>query len=331
MRILACCPGGYYSRAAGTSYEYLSFVDAPRRLGHHVDHLDHVREAAAGRDALSASFLSRVRAGGYDLVLIVTHADELLPESLDEARRHTVLTAWNCDDDWRWGDYSSKWIGHYTHMVTTCRRVYEANRERHPNLLLSQWACTGLDPGPAAAQDIALGFVGRCYGSRGEQLERLRRDVGLVAYGQGVATWWSRWKARLAWRLLGVRDQGEDFLLADQAAVKGIWNRSRVSFAPLEASQGGGLQIKARVFDMGLSGTVMLCNRHEALHEFYEPGAEYVEYGTIDECIERARHLLGHEDERRRIAERYARRTRAEHLWPHRYEELFRAMGLAGR
>ena len=330
MKILACCPLGYYSKTTGTSYEYLSFVDVPRRMGCQVDHIDQCREAQTDREAMNESFLSQIKQGGYDLGIIVTHKDEFLPEVLDEARKHTVLMAWNCDDDWRWDDYSSKWIGHYTYMVTTCRHVYEANRERHANLLLSQWGCTGLDVGFGAAKDIDISFVGRCYGERAGQAKLLRRQLGLVTYGKGVTTWWSRWKARLAWRLLGIRDKGEDFLLSDQKAVKDIWNRSKLSFTPLEASSGRGLQVKARVFDMGLSGTVMLCSKNPDLYEFYEPGAEFVEYESMAECVDKARYLLRHEIERQGIARRYYERTKAEHLWTHRFTALFKEMGLPG-
>ena len=41
------------------------------------------------------------------------------------------------------------------------------------------------------------------------------------------------------------------------------------------------------VFDQGLSGTLMLCNRNEALPEFYEPGKEFVEYDDISDCLEK--------------------------------------------
>jgi hypothetical protein len=328
MNILSCCPKGYYSRAAGSSYEYLSFVAIPHSMGHRVDHLDFVREAAAGREAMNDRFLSMVRSGGYDLVLVVTHEDEFRPETLDEARRHTCLAAWNCDDDWRWDDYSSKWTPHYTYAVTTYRHIFEANRRSHPNLLLSQWGCTGLYDGLNRAKDIGISFVGSCYGNRAEQVRLLRRKVGLVARGKGVTTWASRWKARIAWRLFGVRDTGEHFLLPDQDAVNAFWNRSRVSFTPLEASASPGLQIKARVFDMGLSGTVMLCSKAPDLYEFYEPGQEFVEYASMSECVDKARYLLRHEPERQAIARRYYDRTKAEHLWSHRFTSLFKKMGL---
>jgi spore maturation protein CgeB len=330
MRILSCCPKGYYSGATGTSYEYLSFVEAPRRMGHQVDSFDYQLEMNAGREAMNETVLSQIKQGGYDLVIVVTHEDEFLPEVLGEAGKHTILMAWNCDDDWRWDNYSSKWAEHYACMVTTYRHIYEANKKNYPNLLLSQWGCTGLSDGVDTPKDIGISFVGLCYGERGRQIRLLRRKLGMVTQGKGVTTWRSRWRARLAWRLLGIRDKGDAYELPDQEAVAELWKRSKLSFTPLEASSGGGLQIKGRVFDMGLSGTVMLCSKNPGLYEFYEPETEFVEYESMAECIDKAKHLLAHEGERAAIARRYYERTKAEHMWSHRFRALFKEMGLPG-
>ena len=116
--------------------------------------------------------------------------------------------------------------------------------------------------------------------------------------------------------------------IPDQNAVKAIWNRSKISFTPLDASQGNTLQIKARVFDMGLSGTVMLCSKNPDLYEFYEPNKEFVEFESMDECVDKIKYLSAHENERLRIAQCYYERTKAEHLWKYRFEALFRAMGI---
>ena len=88
------------------------------------------------------------------------------------------------------------------------------------------------------------------------------------------------------------------------------------------------MQIKGRVFDMGLSGTVMICNRNPDLYEFYEPGKEFVEFENMEECISKVKYLLRNEKERRAIAEAYYKRTKNEHLWSHRFAKLFLEMGL---
>lgn len=329
MKILSCCPQGYYIKASGSSYEYVSFVEELRTIGHTVHHYDHVFAAQAGKEAMNDFFLSIVKHGNYDLTLIVTFAGEFLLEVLDEAKRHTVTLAWNCDDDWRWEDYSANLAPHFTFMATTYRHIYEANRAAHPNLLLSQWGCTESHEGFSFPKPTAISFAGLCYGTRQAQVERLRRSLGMEAYGRGVppAPTLSRSAKKILARWLRIPMRVDSLELPDQEAVKGVWNRSRVSFTPLDASRGG-LQIKARVFDMGLSGTVMLCSRNPGLYEFYEPGREFADFETMDECEDKAKFLLSHEAERLEIARRYYERTRKEHLWRHRYQALFSDMGM---
>jgi len=329
MKILSCVPCQYYDNPGVGTYEYISFVEVLRRMGHEVHAMDHKVQAALDQEGFNSFFLSVVKHGGYDLVIVVTHRDEFFPEVLDEVKRYTVVMAWNCDDDWRWDDYSSKWIEHYTYMVTTYRHIFEANKDRIPYLLLSQWGCTGLCDGIDVDKDIDIGFVGKVYGERTQQIKELRKNFRFAAYGKGIPPddFKRKLQRRLA-RLLRVPWDKSRFLLSDQNAVKEIWNRSKISFTPLDASRKGSLQIKGRVFDMGLSGTVMLCNRNPALYEFYEPEKEFVEFEGMEECVGKAKYLLKNDAERKAIAMAYYDRTKKEHLFEYRFDALFREMGL---
>ena len=329
MRILVCIPYHYYNSLTITlSYYYTAMV--LRKMGHQVHVFEFIEQAQDNKDGMNDFFLSAIKNIGYDLVFIETAQDEFYAEVLDEAKRYTITVAWNSDDDWRWEDYSSKWCRHYTYMVTTYRHVYEANKQSHPNLLLSQWACTGVFDGMATPKDIDFSFVGKIYGDRNQRLLQIRKRVPITVFGKGTLQ--SRsiiWKARrrLAGMLMGSCWQAPDRTL-HYPEVNDIWNRSKVSFTPLRASRSGRLQIKGRVFEMGLSGTVMLCDRNPALYEFYEPDREFVEFDSIEDCVQKAKYLISHDQERLRIAEAYYRRTKAQHLWIHRYHELFKAIGL---
>ena len=299
-------------------------------MGHEVHAVDHKVQARLDRLRFNEFFLSIVKHGAYDLVVIVTHRDEFIPEILDEARRYSILMAWNCDDNWKWENYSSRWAPHYTYMVTTYRHIYNANKLKYPNLLLSQWGCTGISEGLEVAKDIDISFVGVCYGKRHHQIETLRKRFQLVAYGKGIMRESSlpkKLQKSLA-HLFRIPYIERNSTLPNQASLKGIWNRSKISFTPLEGSEGDKLQIKGRVFDMGLSGTVMICNKNQDLYEFYEPAKEFVEFENMGECVSKVKYLLRNEKERRAIAGAYYKRTKNEHLWSHRFAKLFLEMGL---
>jgi len=82
---------------------------------------------------------------------------------------------------------------------------------------------------------------------------------------------------------------------------------------------------------MGFSGTVMLCDKNPALYEFYEPEKEFVEFESMEECVEKAKHLLKNDAERKAIAMAYYNRTKQEHMFEYRFNALFKKMGLEAK
>ncbi len=252
--------------------------------------------------------------------------DWMLPEAIREAGRWTATVAWNHDDDWQWESYTSKLYPYFTFMVTTYPQIYEKYREQYPNLRLSQWGCYERFADFGRPKDLPFTFVGQVYGARNHQCRYLRRHAGLRALGKG-----SRLvrlglpEFRGVWRLPWL--YGEE--LHGFREVNDIWNRSRISFTPLGASPDPQLlQIKARVFEMGMSGTLMLCPRAPNLERYYEPGKEFVPFDDLDDCVAKAKFYLKHERERAGIARAYHDRTQAEHLWQHRFTKLFQDIGL---
>jgi spore maturation protein CgeB len=247
-------------------------------------------------------------------------------EAIREAARLAPVIAWNSDDDWQWDSYTSHLAPYFTFMFTTYPHIYEANRAEYPNLRLSQWGCYDRLADFSRAKDLDLTFVGRSYGQRIADCSYLHRRAGLRVFGAGsrLVRLGLR-EFRGSWRVPWLTGRP----IADYARVNEIWNRSKVSYTPLGSSADPGLlQVKGRVFQMGLSGTLMLCDSHPELAHYYEPGREFVPFCDLDDCAEQARWYLAHESERARIATAYHDRTKAEHLWRHRFDRLFRDVGL---
>lgn len=329
MKILVCVDNDYYNIKNVITYEFIAFVEVLRSMGYQVNHLNHVSRAKENKERFNEFFLQEIKKG-YDLVVIVTKGNEFYSEVLDKAKEIVLTLAWNCDDDWRWEDYSSKLIRHFSYMVTTYEKIYAANKSNCSNLILSQWACTGLYDGFQSVKDIDVSFVGLGYGNRIRQVNFLRKKVGLVAYGKNLYNdnKFVRYSKRIISKVLKQDLKSKDLVMSDQTQVNGIWNRSKISFTPLDNSCGTGLQIKGRVFDMGLSGTVMLCNKHPEIYNFYEPGKEFLEFEDLGDCVDKIKFLLGNEKARSSIAKAYYERTKAEHLWSHRFNEIFKEIGV---
>jgi hypothetical protein len=324
MRILTTSFYYYYGDARGVEPQFYYLCRVPETMGHTVDFFDYQTALKIGLEHMRRLFLNLIRGGKYDCVFIATHKDEFDPDTLAEARRHCPVIGWNSDDEWRWHDYSSQWIQHYTWMVTNDPAVYAREKPAHPNLLHAQWACTGFWNGLETPKDVDFAFAGLTYGNRRAQIQKLSATSGLVAFGMGAH------ELKLPPYTHLPQDLQNPKLLTTISfeQINTIWNRTRVSFTPLDSSTGTTRQIKSRVFDMGLSGTLMLAHRAPHLDTYYEPDKEYVPFDTLEEAADKAAFYLAHESARRDIAAAYARRTRAHHMWDARIQSVLTGAGL---
>jgi hypothetical protein len=326
MRILSVVRQHYYGNT--NAREPLSFFfTAPlRQMGHDVETFDHFESRRAyGKDAATARLLEKIQGGAFDLVLYQTSGEEPVDTAeLAETARKTCLAAWNSDDDWQWNT-TRQCVSHFTYMITTYPHIYDQNRAACPNLLLSQWGCLGLFSYFERSKDIEFSFAGAIYAARSSACRYLRRRVGLECFGRGarllrLGVPYFRGAFRLS-RIAGAALGFEE--------INNIWNRTRVSYTPMTGGPHGEvLSLKSRTFDMGLSGTLMLCEHSPNLERYYEPGMECVTFETLEDCAEKALWYLSHESARARIARRYYERTLREHMWEHRFVDLFRQMGI---
>ena len=143
MRILSAVGKYFYGRPEAIEPMYLEFTDPLVDLGHEVEHFDHgqMREQF-GLEECGERFVERVKTGRYDVVLYQTAGQDWMhQEAIREAGHYAPIVAWNSDDDWQWESYTRHVAPYFTFMVTTYPHIYEASRDQHPNLKLSQWGC----------------------------------------------------------------------------------------------------------------------------------------------------------------------------------------------
>jgi len=340
MRLLVCTSYYYYGNTRGIEPQFYYLYKVPQSLGHIADFFDYLTAARVGVEQMRRLFLALVRGGRYDAVFIATHQDEFDQETLTAAAKSCPIIAWNSDDEWRWETYSRARASWYTFMVTNSPRIHAANKAALPNLIHAQWACSGFWDGRSTRKDIPFSFVGQVYGARASQLRWLARHAGLRAFGKGTRQFIHSTDSSESLPKR-VRRAAQQMILkyalpsiADEVSVMSLdqvnmlWNRTRVSFTPLDSSKDNVRQIKGRVFEMGLSGTLMLAHRAPYLDMYYEPEKEYIPFETLEECAEKARFYLKNEPARAKIAAAYGRRTEAEHLWKYRIEHVLDAAGV---
>lgn len=324
MRILSVMRKNYYGAPGALEPMYLWFTLPLREMGHSVDTFDHFgMSRTLGREPATERLVARIKKGEFDLVFYQTSGREPVETgALADLSHKVCIAAWNSDDDWQWNTTQAI-AGHFTFMITTYPHIYEQNRSQYPHLRLSQWGCLR-ESGDPRDKDLAFSFAGSIYGKRNQACRYLRRQAGLACYGRGsrlvrLGLPYYPGCFRFPWLAGGS---------LEHASVHDIWNRSRISYTPLQSSNREVLQVKGRLFEMGLSGTMVLCEYTPDLCRYYDPGEEIVTFENLEDCASKARWYLAHESERLRVASRYRDRTLREHMWEHRFTDLFMQMGV---
>jgi spore maturation protein CgeB len=151
-----------------------------------------------------------------------------------------------------------------------------------------------------------VSFVGQCYGNRPEVIARLQdAGVKVVAFGPG----WPNGP------------------LPTEEMIR-TWSRSRINLG-----FGGVLGhkdtfcLKARDFEVPLSGRPYLTEHHAELRSFFEIGQEIVTYTGFDDLLAKIRHLLAHPEEAVAIGQAGRTRVLREHTWEMRFARVFELVG----
>lgn len=105
-----------------------------------------------------------------------------------------------------------------------------------------------------------------------------------------------------------------------------IFHESRINLNITMRPIATGLSL--RLYDICGCGGFLLTNWQEELPDIYEPGVEVETFASREELLDKAQYYLTHEKERAEIARRGYERTRAEHTYEKRIEEMMNICGL---
>lgn len=154
---------------------------------------------------------------------------------------------------------------------------------------------------------IEVSFVGQCYGSRPEIINKLKmHGVQAEAYGYG----WPNGS------------------LSAQEMVK-IYSKSKINLGF------GGVDgykdtycLKGRDFEIPMSGGLYLTEYQPELEGCYGLGEEIVTYTDFEDLLAKIHYLLANPEEAESIRKRGFKRCRREHSWEMRFEKIFNLMGI---
>ena len=119
-----------------------------------------------------------------------------------------------------------------------------------------------------------------------------------------------------------------------EAALADLIRRSKVNIGITrmigeDPNRPGINQVKLRDFEVPAAGGFHLVEESEDHAGLFEIGLEIETWRTPAELIDKIRYYLANESARSAIAEAGRRRVLTEHTWAHRFDFLFRQLGLA--
>jgi spore maturation protein CgeB len=87
-------------------------------------------------------------------------------------------------------------------------------------------------------------------------------------------------------------------------------------------------QIKGRHFEISQNGGFQVCTPADDLDSYFIDGEEIVIAHSTDELIDKLRYFLEYDEEREIIAHAGRERMLKEHQWYHRFEHIFKEVGM---
>ncbi len=352
----------------GYSFQHYNFYHSLLHMGHDILYFDFMTLMQEhGRGWMNRRLVEVARAEKPKFMFALLHRDEVSSAALRDISDNTdtITLNWFTDDHWRFDNFSRHWAPCFNWAVTTAESAVPKYEEiGYQNAIKSQWACNHflyrkLDL--PLEHDVT--FVGQPHGNRRQIIQALRAaGISVRAWG---SKWES---GRLSQEeMIQVFNQSRINLNLSNASVplsapryqlrstaRSLISRSldlipfgprikvegkawlsrrrtatiRKSSSPAGSRQKYLDQIKGRNFEVPGCGGFLLTGRVEGLEDYYEIGKEIVCFEDVDDLIEKTRYYLDHEDERAAIARSGCERTLREHTYVHRFNEIFRRIGL---
>ena len=177
-----------------------------------------------------------------------------------------------------------------------------------------------LDATPPTRDVVFVGSLNRLRHRRGNAtFNRAARKVPIEFWGYDLRGWppWSR--IRRAYR-------GEAWGLD----MYRLLHDARISLNR-HIAEAAGHANNMRLYEATGVGSLLLTDEGSNLTELFEPGREVVTYAGVNDLIEKARHYLDRDDERRAIAAAGQARTLRDHTYEVRMRELAELLGRYAR
>lgn len=302
----------------------LGFHQVFKKLGHDVVpfYYDNYLENVV---PLQAELLKSARYQNPDLIFFCLYTDQFSPETLTQLKSEYKTMNWFGDDQWRFGQFTSKFAPLFTYSITTDPfAVPKYQKLGVQNVFLSQWAALNVEVSNEAQEpnyEFDVSFVGGGHSVRKWFVSEFKKA------GMNVAAFGNNWPAGP----VSLNRMQEIFCRSkinlnlsnsinfDFRYLTHHWkNPIQALRSPKNVSQ-----VKARNFEIPYFGGFQLTDYLPTLETHFAIGREIACYSNVDEAIQLCRFYLENDKLREEIRLAGMKKARENHTYEHRLQEIF--------
>jgi spore maturation protein CgeB len=227
---------------------------------------------------------------------------------------------WDCDSSWRFGSWILPRKDRVSHFVTTHSATIPWYEQNGMKVIKSQWAGSPLYKPNRDLYKYDVSFVGQKHG-RMPDGRFLRSEIinAMMTAGLNVDLFGNYWDGYDKWH----------GYITDFQAIIDVFNETRINLNLSNPWHHGTMpQIKGRHFEIPQCQAFQLATPADDLQSYFVEDKEIVIARSIQELVDKARYYLEHHQEREAIAKAGHDRMLKEHQWSHRFEHIFKEVGL---
>lgn len=280
----------------GDGFEYVRFIPAFKKL---VNNLCFI--PIENRKRISTEIRNNKKENKNNIVFSVFQNHKDIPEDYFKlSEEGFYLANWYTDDDMFFDVFSKHIADRFNFNITT----FEPNLARYEainaNVIASQWAgISGCDFLEDRRYEAC--FVGRMYGQRACLIRKLKKEFGNKIFIHDT--------------------RGKP--ISEDAMVSAYQNSWLAIDEPL-AYDGKNRQIKARLFENASMGCLVVTKPNDRIKQYFQPNREILFWETISELIDIIRDCADNPEKYKKMARLAYERTQREHLYEHRFREVFK-------
>lgn len=259
----------------------------------------------------------------FDAIFHVAFNESLdLPEAVAKLALHqdVPVIQWDCDSSWRFHNWCLPRKHRVSHFVTTHSATIPWYEQNGMKVIKSQWAGSPLYKEDRDLYQYDASFVGQKHGQMPNG-KFLRSEIidAMTNAGIKIDLFGNYWDGYSNWH--GYQTDFNDVIR--------VFNTTRVNLNLSNPWHHGTMpQIKGRHFEIPQVRGFQISTPADDLPSYFEDGKEIVIVNTIDELIEKTKFYIENSDKREAIAAAGRLRMLADHQWYHRFQHIFKEVGL---